>query len=106
MTTTQDLPATADETPSAAETPSPDGRVMSGADIVLESLKRAGTTTVFGYPGGVVLPLYDRLPAHPGVRHILVRHEQGGGHAADAADARGSRDQPHGDGPARGRAGP
>ncbi len=57
---------------------------MSGADIVLESLKRIGIDTVFGYPGGVVLPLYDRIPAHPEVRHILVRHEQGGGHAADA----------------------
>ena len=57
---------------------------MSGADIVLESLKRLGIDTVFGYPGGVVLPLYDRIPAHPEVRHILVRHEQGGGHAADA----------------------
>ncbi|MEX2373581.1 MAG: thiamine pyrophosphate-binding protein, partial [Dehalococcoidia bacterium] len=56
---------------------------MSGADIVLESLKRLGVDTVFGYPGGAVLPLYDRMPAHPEVRHILVRHEQGGGHAAD-----------------------
>ena len=56
---------------------------MSGADIVLECLERAGIDTVFGYPGGVVLPLYDRWPSHPGVRHILVRHEQGGGHAAD-----------------------
>jgi acetolactate synthase-1/2/3 large subunit len=56
---------------------------MSGADIVLESLKRLDATTIFGYPGGVVLPLYDRLPAHPEIRHILVRHEQGGGHAAD-----------------------
>ena len=56
---------------------------LSGADIVLESLKRIGVDTVFGYPGGVVLPLYDRLPAHPEIHHILVRHEQGGGHAAD-----------------------
>ncbi len=56
---------------------------MSGADIVLECLKKVGIDTVFGYPGGVVLPLYDRFPAHPEVRHILVRHEQGGGHAAD-----------------------
>jgi acetolactate synthase-1/2/3 large subunit len=59
------------------------GRRMSGADIVLESLKQLGIDVVFGYPGGVVLPLYDRFPAHPEVRHILVRHEQGGGHAAD-----------------------
>ena len=57
---------------------------MTGADIVLESLKRLEVTTVFGYPGGVVLPLYDRIPAHPEIHHILVRHEQGGGHAADA----------------------
>ena len=56
---------------------------ISGADIVLESLKKLGIDTVFGYPGGVVLPLYDRFPFHPEVRHILVRHEQAGGHAAD-----------------------
>jgi acetolactate synthase-1/2/3 large subunit len=56
---------------------------MMGADIVLECLKRIGIDTVFGYPGGVVLPLYDRWPSHPEVRHILVRHEQGAGHAAE-----------------------
>jgi acetolactate synthase-1/2/3 large subunit len=56
---------------------------MSGADIVLESLKRLGVDVIFGYPGGVVLPLYDRLPAHPEIRHILVRHEQGAGHMAE-----------------------
>src|SRR4029077_16564282 len=56
---------------------------ISGADIVLESLKRLGVDVIFGYPGGVVLPLYDRFPFHPEVRHILVRHEQGAGHAAD-----------------------
>jgi acetolactate synthase-1/2/3 large subunit len=56
---------------------------MMGADIVLESLKRVGIDTVFGYPGGVVLPLYDRWPSHPEVRHILARHEQGAGHAAE-----------------------
>ena len=39
---------------------------MMGADIVLECLKRVGIDTVFGYPGGVVLPLYDRWPSHPG----------------------------------------
>ena len=62
---------------------SPNGTMMSGADIVLESLKCLGVDTVFGYPGGVVLPLYDRFPSHPEIRHILVRHEQGAGHAAD-----------------------
>jgi acetolactate synthase-1/2/3 large subunit len=56
---------------------------ISGADIVLECLTRIGIDTLFGYPGGVVLPLYDRLPAHPEIHHVLVRHEQAGGHAAD-----------------------
>ncbi len=56
---------------------------LSGADIVLECLTRIGIDTLFGYPGGVVLPLYDRLPAHPEIHHVLVRHEQAGGHAAD-----------------------
>ena len=57
---------------------------MIGADIVLESLKKAGVTTLFGYPGGVVLPLYDRFPYHKEIHHVLVRHEQAAGHAADA----------------------
>ena len=83
MTTTQRSPARRSAQADATTVPQAQGRVLSGADIVLESLTHAGATTVFGYPGGVVLPLYDRLPAHPKVRHILVRHEQGGGHAAD-----------------------
>ena len=57
---------------------------MIGADIVLESLKKAKIDTLFGYPGGVVLPLYDRFPFHKEIKHILVRHEQAAGHAADA----------------------
>tara|TARA_Y100000748_G_scaffold304208_1_gene312645 strand:- start:4974 stop:6719 length:1746 start_codon:yes stop_codon:yes gene_type:complete len=57
---------------------------MIGADIVLESLKKAKVDTLFGYPGGVVLPLYDRFPFHKEIKHILVRHEQAAGHAADA----------------------
>ena len=56
---------------------------MSGADIVLECLKREGVDVFWGYPGGVVLPFYDRLPAHPEVQHVLVRHEQAAAHAAD-----------------------
>ena len=84
MTTTQ-RPRAGDRQHEQQGAPPPaQGRVLPGADILLECLKHAGATTVFGYPGGVVLPLYDRLPAHPEVRHILVRHEQGGGHAADA----------------------
>lgn len=56
---------------------------LTGAQMVLESLQREGVDTIFGYPGGVVLPLYDTLPQYPGMRHILVRHEQGAAHMAD-----------------------
>ncbi|MBO40125.1 MAG: acetolactate synthase, large subunit, biosynthetic type [Chloroflexi bacterium] len=56
---------------------------ISGADIVLRCLQELGVDTLFGYPGGVVLPLYDRFPHYPDINHILVRHEQAAGHAAD-----------------------
>jgi len=56
---------------------------MTGADMLLESLAREGVEVIFGYPGGANLPIYQRLPDHPGLRHILVRHEQGAAHMAD-----------------------
>lgn len=55
----------------------------SGAYILLESLRREGVNILFGYPGGAVIDIYDELPNHPDIRHILVRHEQGAVHAAD-----------------------
>ncbi len=55
---------------------------MTGAQSVLRSLEEAGVEIVFGIPGGAVLPLYDPLLDSEKVRHILVRHEQGAGHAA------------------------
>ncbi|HOF86599.1 MAG TPA: biosynthetic-type acetolactate synthase large subunit [Armatimonadota bacterium] len=55
---------------------------MSGAQALVEGLLHEGVEFVFGYPGGVLLPLYDVLYAAP-IRHILVRHEQGAAHAAD-----------------------
>ena len=58
-------------------------RKLRGADILLECLVAEGVEVMFGYPGGVVLPLYDRLKQYPKIKHILVRHEQGGSHAAD-----------------------
>src|SRR6059058_4089598 len=58
-------------------------RTRIGADAVCEALIRQGVDLFFGYPGGVVLPLYDVLGDYPDLRHILVRHEQGGAHAAD-----------------------
>jgi acetolactate synthase-1/2/3 large subunit len=61
----------------------PRRRTRIGADAVCEALIRQGVDVFFGYPGGVVLPLYDVLGDYPELRHILVRHEQGGAHAAD-----------------------
>ena len=54
----------------------------TGAQAIWESLVREGVTTVFGYPGGAILPAYDALPEFP-IRHVLVRHEQGATHMAD-----------------------
>lgn len=55
---------------------------MTGADILVKALKEAGVDTIFGYPGGSVLPIYDAL-YDADIRHILCRHEQGAAHAAD-----------------------
>ncbi|NCN84719.1 MAG: acetolactate synthase 3 large subunit [Sphingomonadales bacterium] len=55
----------------------------SGADILVETLLDLGVDTVFGYPGGAVLPIYDALYEHQKIKHILVRHEQAATHAAE-----------------------
>ncbi len=57
--------------------------IKNGSQMVCESLIREGVDVVFGLPGGAILPLYQTLPEYPQLRHILVRHEQGGAHAAD-----------------------
>jgi acetolactate synthase-1/2/3 large subunit len=56
---------------------------MTGAKILLECLKREEVKHIFGYPGGVVLDIYDELTRCPEIKHILVRHEQAAAHAAD-----------------------
>jgi acetolactate synthase-1/2/3 large subunit len=61
----------------------PRSRTRIGADVVCEAILRQGVDVLFSYPGGVILPLYDVLGDHPELRHVLVRHEQGGAHAAD-----------------------
>jgi acetolactate synthase-1/2/3 large subunit len=58
-------------------------RIMTGAEMVVEALKDHGVDTLFGYPGGAVLPIYDVLYHQTELRHVLVRHEQGAGHAAE-----------------------
>ena len=55
----------------------------SGSQLVLETLKNLGVDTIFGYPGGAVLPLYDAIYSFKGIRHILGRHEQGCVHEAE-----------------------
>lgn len=55
---------------------------ISGAEAVLSSLINQGVDTVFGYPGGSITPVYDRLQDYPELRHLLTRHEQGAVHAA------------------------
>ena len=61
----------------------PRHRTRIGADVVCEALLLQGVDVFFSYPGGVILPLYDVLGDYPELRHVLVRHEQGGAHAAD-----------------------
>src|ERR1700675_4994629 len=56
---------------------------VTGADMILEALEREGVEYIFGYPGGANLPIYQHLPDHPKLKHILVRHEQGAAHMAD-----------------------
>jgi acetolactate synthase I/II/III large subunit len=56
---------------------------LSGAEILIQSLEDEGVEYIFGYPGGAVLHIYDALFKQEGVKHILVRHEQGATHAAD-----------------------
>jgi acetolactate synthase-1/2/3 large subunit len=59
-------------------------RTLTGAEIVFECLLREGVDTIFGYPGGANLPLYQHMPKYEDrIKHVLVRHEQGAAHAAD-----------------------
>jgi acetolactate synthase-1/2/3 large subunit len=71
--TAQPVQAIAESTPAAQ---------VTGAQALVDTLQRVGVEHIFGLPGGAVLPLYDALYGAPGLRHILVRHEQGAGHAA------------------------
>ena len=56
---------------------------MTGAQMVIEALKKENVEVVFGYPGGAVIDIYDELYKTPEIKHVLVRHEQGAAHAAD-----------------------
>ena len=58
-------------------------KLYSGAEIVFKCLEDQGVDVIFGYPGGAVLPIYDELKNFKSIKHFLVRHEQGAGHAAE-----------------------
>ncbi len=63
--------------------PAVEGQVMTGAEMVVRAMVEQGCDTIFGYPGGAVLPLYDAIFKQNALRHILVRHEQAATHAAE-----------------------
>ena len=69
--------------PAPAAVPTTPVRLRNGAEALLETLIDCGVDTIFGYPGGAALPLYDALHGEPRLRHILVRHEQAAVHAAE-----------------------
>ena len=58
-------------------------KIFTGAEIVFKALEDQNVEYIFGYPGGAVLPIYDELKNHQKIKHILARHEQGAGHAAE-----------------------
>lgn len=60
-----------------------EGEKVQGADIICEVLVRQGIEVIFGYPGGMNIPIYDALYKFPSLHHVLVRHEQGAAHAAE-----------------------
>ena len=82
---------TADASPAAPPATKPDPNRMTGSGAILASLEKLGVTDVFGLPGGAIMPFYDELMASTTIRHILVRHEQGAGHAAEGYAAASGR---------------
>ncbi len=59
------------------------GDLLTGAQILCRVLREHGVETIWGYPGGAIMPFYHALPDTPALRHVLVRHEQAAAHAAD-----------------------
>ena len=78
---TPTVPSPAARTQHATNPSEPE--ILSGAEAVVRTLELLGITDVFGLPGGAILPVYDPLMDTKKIRHILVRHEQGAGHAAE-----------------------
>ncbi|CAN5337803.1 acetolactate synthase large subunit [soil metagenome] len=79
------------DAPAAPKPSSKAPQILTGSGQILATLERLGVKDVFGYPGGAILPFYDELMASTTIRHILVRHEQGAGHAAEGYAAASGR---------------
>ncbi|GLV59587.1 acetolactate synthase [Dictyobacter sp. S3.2.2.5] len=60
-----------------------EARELTGSEIICETLIREGVDLMYGYPGGAIMPFYDAITSYPALHHVLVRHEQAAGHAAD-----------------------
>lgn len=84
-------PAAPAARPTRTEPARTDPPILTGSGAILASLEKLGITDVFGIPGGAIMPFYDELMASTAVRHILVRHEQGAGHAAEGYAAASGR---------------
>ena len=69
--------------PRPTKTVQPEPEILTGSGAILRTLEHLGVKDVFGLPGGAIIPFYDELMASTTIRHILVRHEQGAGHAAE-----------------------
>ncbi|MCU1514285.1 MAG: acetolactate synthase large subunit [Microbacteriaceae bacterium] len=84
-----DTPVPTATKPAAAASTTPE--ILTGSGAILRSLELLGITDVFGLPGGAIMPFYDELMSSTAIRHILVRHEQGAGHAAEGYSASSNR---------------
>jgi len=85
------MPTESTPVPTATRPRTNEPEILTGSGAVLRSLKNLGVTDVFGLPGGAIIPFYDELMADTDIRHILVRHEQGAGHAAEGYAASSNR---------------
>ncbi|WP_279586855.1 acetolactate synthase large subunit [Diaminobutyricimonas sp. TR449] len=77
------IPMSADQAPVPMARPQTTPEILTGSGAILKSLELLGVKDVFGLPGGAIMPFYDELMSSTAIRHILVRHEQGAGHAAE-----------------------
>jgi acetolactate synthase I/II/III large subunit len=72
-----------DTSPKPQDATSPIAETLTGAEVLVRAMQEQGVDTIFGYPGGAVLPIYDALFNQDTITHVLVRHEQGAGHMAE-----------------------